>query len=490
MSSTPKALTPTSSEGGSPPREDAAGRQVDEPPSVVEEGTESIQPITEPQDDDDVDHVGTNEEAAAAVAPQGEEGEAGAQASSGDAAADDAETIIEDRLAAAEAAALAIEGQAEQVTRDLKAATAERDRLRRALDEAEKQKAQIQPAYERALANAELRDRAESLKQEIVSEETALRQLDHEIRSLDKQLAAASGAYRAERSAVESVAAQLRALLLPFNEAVDEKIGFVEDDPDWTPLDELEANGQLTQVRERAFTTLQKQTREASEVCEMKTQELANLEASTAATLQQVREQRDDAIRAMIYDTQDERNRLLMCIEELITTNADQALNLKQGHEQRQAPDRAFTGPTRDEALEGGRSSSKSTTASTSARRTRLRPTPTEEPQVAFIAAKNKELASDIAVLKAEMAKMGEQRTDAIQSTKKLEQQMKRDKEQYQAQLQKLETEIVAEQLRLRAIQKEVSKTATSVEQLTAVLKTSKRHQDNTRIKTAPLPVE
>lgn len=117
MSSTPKALTPTSSEGGSPPREDAAGRQVDEPPSVVEEGTESIQPITEPQDDDDVDHVGTNEEAAAVVAPQGEEGEAGAQASSGDGAADDAETIIEDRLAAAEAAALAIEGQAEQAWR-------------------------------------------------------------------------------------------------------------------------------------------------------------------------------------------------------------------------------------------------------------------------------------------------------------------------------------------------------------------------------------
>lgn len=393
---------------------------------------------------------------------------------------DDHDAVVDQRLAAAEEAARAIEAEAERVRREFKSATIERDRLRHALDDVEKQKKQIQPLYERALANAELRERAESLKHDIAMEETTLRQLDHEIRSLDKQLAAASGAYRAERSAAESAAAQLRSLLSQLNDAVVEKLTFVdEESSDWSPLDELEANGQLTQLRERAFTTLQKQTREAAVVCEMKTQELADLEASTAATLQQVREQRDDAIRALIFDTQDERNRLLMSVEELITTNADQALNLKQGHVQTSAPDRAVIRPQSNGEAKG-----------TSARRTRLKPVATDEPQVAFIAAKNKELLSEIAVLKAEMSKVGENRTEAIQTTKRLEQQIKRDKDQYSAQLQKLETQIVAEQLRLKALEKEVTQTAASVEQLTAVLKTSKRHQENTRVKTLPLPVE
>jgi len=226
--------------------------------------------------------------------------------------------------------------------------------------------------------------------------------------------------------------------------------------------------------------------------CEYHREQINEIEKDNESRLHEVRQGRDEAIRAMVYKIQDERNRLLADIEELLATTSDQALNLKLGHVHVNAQD-----PLRFEAVPLSRRRTTSRPAITdsarvtpTARVSQFRQQPLATPELRHLAEKNKEMLIEIADLKTEIAKAMANRTDAIQTSKKLQIQIKREKEHFDAALQKLESQIFAEQSATKIIEKENSQIADAIEHFETLLRNNRKHIEHSRVRTMPLPIE
>lgn len=382
------------------------------------------------------------------------------------------------------------------------------ERISADLAVAECAKRELQPTYNRLLLMSENKERAELLKQEIHDEETRLRYLDSHIRVLDDELSAVSAQYKKKREHREQFMNRVQGMTAALCKATTDKIQLtssVDDESDTknfvNPADCIEVSGHLTTTRERQILNIGKQVREAQSVCEFKGEEATELSSNNKKFMQSLRESKDEEIRSLVYGLQEERNKLLADIEELITTTSDQSLNLRVGHVHTSVKDSLVFRPapsmtsatsagTRAQPSNRSARSASGTAANPSTRKTSFRSPNEPTDELRFLAKKNKEMLSELAVLKAEVGKASSNRTESIQVVKKLEFKLKKDKEQFETILQKFDAQIYAEQAATKTLEKENSKLADAIEQLSMVVRANKKHIEHCRAKTVPLPIE
>jgi hypothetical protein len=386
----------------------------------------------------------------------------------------------------------------QQETKDLRK---DLERISADLSIAEDAKRAIVPSFERAKKNAELKERGDALKREISEEESCLRSLDTRIRVLDAELSAVTTLYKKKRDQRAAFTASFGQMVGSLLSGVAHKIRLTapvddESSRDYVePGDCIEVSGQLASTRERAHLVVDKHLRELQCACEFKEKECDDLRCDNGATLRRLRESRDESIRALVFAIQDERNRLLADIEELITTTSDQSVNLRVGHVHVNAQDRSVFKPLPERRTGSSSRATRQPQAAVGANALTARKSVFKNPnapsdELRFLAEKNKEMLSELAQMKADICKVSAERTEAIQVSKKLQNQLKRDREHYEAALQKLDSQIIAEQSAARAVEKDNSKITDVIEQLSAVLKASRKHLEYSRTKTVPLPIE
>lgn len=380
----------------------------------------------------------------------------------------------------------------------LKEARLQLDRVANDLLLAEEAKREILPVYERHKKNAELKDRVDALKREIGEEESTLKSLDSQIRLLDTQLSTVTAQYKKKREQRQAFLAQFGAMTRSLLAAVAHKLNATsevdnEDSEAYiNPGDCIEVGGQLATSRERAHLIVDKRLREIQWACDFKTNECDTLREENERKLQSVRDVRDEAIRSYVYGVQDERNRLLADVEELITVTSDQALNLRLGHVHVNAQDRLRFDPvplSRRTVMARPAITDAVRTAPSTRVSAFCKPVEVSS-EVRHLAEKNKEMLLDIAAIKTEISKVAANRTDAIQTLKKLQNQIQRNKEHFSSALEKLESQIFAEHAAIRQIEADNSKQADLVEHLSLQLRTNKKHIEHSRTRTMPLPVE
>lgn len=391
------------------------------------------------------------------------------------------------------------ERDSESTVKDLRVQV---DRLSRELMFAEEEKKDIMPLYERCKKNADLKDRVDALHNEILEEEATLKKQDQLLRALDAELSSVTAEYKKKREQRQQFTSELRGMIDGLLASVAHKVELTaavddEESEDFIhPGDCVEVAGQLAAARERDHLVVDRQLREIRCVCDFKRDECATLERDNAAAIQKTKESHDERIRALVYGFQDQRNKLLADIDEWTTITSDQALNLKVGHVHTNAKDRQRFDPLPSARVNP--SAARPKIADTSRaylpmrRKTAFRDPSVgaESDEVRFIAEKNKELLQEMAQIKTDISKVSANRTEAIQTTKKLQHQMKRDREHFDAALQKLEAQIYAEQASTKQIEKENRKLAEAVQQLEMVIQANRKHIKHCRTKTVPLPIE
>lgn len=387
----------------------------------------------------------------------------------------------------------------EAIVKDLRVQV---DRLSRELVFAEEEKKDILPTFEKCKRNADLKDRVDVLRHEILEEEATLKKQDHLLRSLDVELSTVTAEYKKKREQRHLFTAELKGLMNGLLSSVVQKVELTapiddEDSDEFVhPGDCIEVAGQLAAARERDHLVVDRQLRELQCVCEFKQDECAALERDNAAAMQKATEVHDERIRSMVYDFQDQRNKLLAEIDEWTTITSDQALNLKVGHVHTNAKDRQRFDPLPSARLNPAGARPKIADTSRAylpmRRKTAFRDPAVggDSDELRFIAEKNKELLQEMAQIKADISKVGANRTEAIQTAKKLQHQMKRDRDHFDAALQKLETQIYAEQASAKQLEKENRKLAEAVQQLEMVIQANRKHIKHSRTKTVPLPIE
>ncbi|CUG24436.1 MAR-binding filament-like protein 1-1, putative [Bodo saltans] len=199
----------------------------------------------------------------------------------------------------------------EAIVKDLRVQV---DRLSRELVFAEEEKKDILPTFEKCKRNADLKDRVDVLRHEILEEEATLKKQDHLLRSLDVELSTVTAEYKKKREQRHLFTAELKGLMNGLLSSVVQKVELTApiDDED---SDEFVHPGdcilQRPVNRRRALALVEHQLAvDALDVTqsEFKQDECAALERDNAAAMQKATEVHDERIRSMVYDFQDQRN--------------------------------------------------------------------------------------------------------------------------------------------------------------------------------------
>jgi hypothetical protein len=379
--------------------------------------------------------------------------------------------------------------QAETVKRELKEANDQNNTLIRDLAAAEKTRQEVLPQYERCKQNHELKERAELLRNEILEEEAKVKRLEARDTDLKKQLAEASALYKAERGVREAFEARLADHVVALLDAVDfkvkETVAEDEDSADYVdPHGLLDVCLDLVRTREDTMRSITKQARELEAVCAMQREAVQELDVACRNQIKAFTMSKDEEIRELIFALQDERNALLCDIDEINRVNQDQKLHLQKGLVQRATSNRGVIRPAAQSA--GPRSDARSLAA----RPTELR-RPVDPPEeVKLLIAKNRELTTELTQLKAALSKKMSDRTEEVKAAKVLEAQIKEERKQYSIALNRLEANLGAELAKREAMELENSRLAEAIEHLSGTLKSTKKHIENVRGKTLPLPIE
>jgi DNA repair exonuclease SbcCD ATPase subunit len=382
-----------------------------------------------------------------------------------------------------ESALRAAEAEEPEVKRRLREVNDQHVQLSRDIHEAEKTKTDLQPAFEKVLLNVDLRERYETLKKEIAAEEATYGAIQQENERLERRLSELTIQFKKEREAKEAFEGKLAHLVDVLVETLDDKIhltGAVDDELSGkfaSPTVCLEVAAEIARVRENVYTSVVKQIRELEHVIAMKSEQSVQLEAEASVRITEARQTKDEAIRELIFSLQEERNVLHAGLEELLTVNEDQSVNLRRGHV-RKARNSAVIQST---PVRAGQSHS---------RKSSFRREDPETPEVRLLVAKNRELEDEVTKLKDEYTKLQANRSGILQEQKKLEQQMKRDKEYFEGELKRMDATISSEVAASRRIAKENSRTCDAIETLSAALRAGKRHVEHVHSRTVPLPLE
>lgn len=400
---------------------------------------------------------------------------------------------VQEKRLAAEANAATLN----DVRRQHKEAVEQHAEAEKEVAAAEQAKFEILPAYERAVANKEQKERVEALRREIQVAETRLAEYDNEAKVLSAKLAEVSSLYKDEREAKVLLSVDAKQLVEGLRQATAHKIAATIDGvrtdatDETTPFDILDIVEEIARERDHLLYNLSRQLREAKAVCAMKRAEEQRLLEEMAKLTEERRRQNDEEVKQIIYTYQERRSQLQSDIDEVKKINQEQAFNLRRGHVETPVDPQRFTrAPASARTTSSQTSTSGGKASGGVAARSGLRKAAAVSPDLQTMQHRTRDAQLELASLKDQLTKTVKTRSDLVKDVKALETRLKRDEDAVTAELHKLEAQIRSERAASAKSEQENSRLAEAVQHLTGILRTTKKHIDHVRDGSLALPIE